>query len=73
MDAIDVAASYQSNEIAIICANISSTVEHMNKHHHSDEVFCEDCGVRIPEARLNAIPNAIRCIHCQSLYEENMR
>lgn len=26
---------------------------------------CEDCGEPIPEARLRAVPGAIRCICCQ--------
>lgn len=32
--------------------------------------LCEDCGQRIPEARLEAEPTALRCIHCQELYEK---
>ena len=31
---------------------------------------CEDCGQRIPEARLEAEPTALRCIRCQELYEK---
>ena len=31
---------------------------------------CEDCGQRIPEARLAAEPTAIRCVRCQELYEK---
>jgi len=31
---------------------------------------CEDCGQRIPEARLQAEPTALRCVHCQELYEK---
>jgi RNA polymerase-binding protein DksA len=32
--------------------------------------LCEDCGQRIPEARLEAEPTALRCIRCQELYEK---
>ncbi|HEV8334141.1 MAG TPA: TraR/DksA family transcriptional regulator [Steroidobacteraceae bacterium] len=32
--------------------------------------LCEDCGQRIPEARLEAEPTALRCIKCQELYEK---
>ncbi len=31
--------------------------------------LCEDCGQRIPEARLEAEPTAVRCIRCQEQYE----
>jgi DnaK suppressor protein len=31
--------------------------------------LCEDCGQRIPEARLEAEPTALRCIRCQEVYE----
>ena len=31
---------------------------------------CTDCGVRIPVARLQATPEAPRCIHCQELFEK---
>lgn len=30
---------------------------------------CEDCGQKIPEARLQAEPTAVRCVRCQELYE----
>jgi DnaK suppressor protein len=32
--------------------------------------LCEDCGQRIPEARLQAEPTALRCVRCQELYEK---
>ena len=31
---------------------------------------CIDCGTHIPEARLNAAPEAARCIHCQEKAEK---
>ena len=30
---------------------------------------CEECGVRIPKTRLNAIPYATMCVKCASEYE----
>jgi DnaK suppressor protein len=33
--------------------------------------ICTDCGVNIPDARLNAYPTAKRCIDCQSLAEHH--
>lgn len=32
--------------------------------------LCENCGQRIPEARLQAEPTALRCVRCQELYEK---
>jgi RNA polymerase-binding protein DksA len=31
--------------------------------------LCEDCGQRIPEARLEAEPTALRCVQCQERHE----
>jgi phage/conjugal plasmid C-4 type zinc finger TraR family protein len=34
-------------------------------------IFCEDCGVTIPEKRRIAIPGCETCIHCQERRERN--
>jgi DnaK suppressor protein len=31
---------------------------------------CEECGVKIPKMRLNAIPYATMCVQCASEYEQ---
>jgi DnaK suppressor protein len=31
---------------------------------------CEECGVKIPKSRLNAIPYAVLCVKCASRQEE---
>lgn len=31
---------------------------------------CQDCGVHIPHARLNAYPMALRCVSCQAAAEK---
>ena len=31
--------------------------------------ICEDCGKRIPKARLEALPHATRCLSCQLVSE----
>ena len=31
---------------------------------------CEECGMKIPESRLDAIPYAARCVQCASQQEE---
>src|SRR2546425_7805027 len=35
--------------------------------------ICVDCGKEIPAARLNAIPETVRCVEDQRLYEARMR
>lgn len=34
---------------------------------------CRDCGQPIPEARLQAVPEAVRCIDCQRHFEARQR
>jgi phage/conjugal plasmid C-4 type zinc finger TraR family protein len=34
---------------------------------------CEDCGTRIAPERLEAIPNATRCVTCQSAWDQSNR
>jgi DnaK suppressor protein len=34
---------------------------------------CENCGVKIPKSRLDAIPYALLCVHCASQPEEGPR
>lgn len=31
--------------------------------------ICKNCGDKIEEKRLLAIPGAIRCVHCQGMFE----
>lgn len=31
--------------------------------------YCRDCGLKIPQARVEAIPHCRRCIHCQEIAE----
>jgi len=31
---------------------------------------CEECGVKIPESRLRAIPYAAKCVQCVSKHED---
>lgn len=35
----------------------------------SRDGLCRDCGDRIPQARIAAVPNAARCTACQSAAE----
>jgi phage/conjugal plasmid C-4 type zinc finger TraR family protein len=35
--------------------------------------ICKDCGREIPPARLGAVPEAVRCVDCQRLFEGRHR
>lgn len=69
MDSIDVANNYQQIDVSARCQSIVNTVK--NYSVGSTHIYCENCGCRIPDARLKAIPNAIRCVNCQAKYEES--
>lgn len=54
-----------------------------NQHKHREKTnpqvstedsvrYCVDCGEPIPAARLKAVPDAIRCVDCQQLFEKRM-
>ena len=47
-------------------------IKHLLNRILKDEEFgiCEDCGRRIPEARLLIVPEATRCVRCQSKTEK---
>ncbi|ENZ5957295.1 TraR/DksA family transcriptional regulator [Salmonella enterica subsp. enterica serovar Braenderup] len=47
--------------------------EHMRQAHQNTPVsavrYCEDCGILIPAARLEVLPDAVCCVGCQTLRE----
>ena len=45
---------------------IESALERIEEGNYGQ---CEECGVKIPKARLNAVPYATLCIKCQSSHE----
>jgi DnaK suppressor protein len=50
----------------------SALCEHLAKNKGLQPLvlgFCEDCGDKIPAARLKAYPQATRCIECQEKKE----
>ena len=70
MDSVDIANQHTSKEIEFQISNIRSK---LTKFVSQDQIgICIDCGAKIPERRLRAIPNAIRCIKCQAKYEEEL-
>jgi DnaK suppressor protein len=49
-------------------ANIENALENMRQGTYGD---CESCGGSIPLARLQALPYATLCIHCQREAEKS--
>ncbi|NBO90196.1 MAG: TraR/DksA family transcriptional regulator, partial [Betaproteobacteria bacterium] len=45
-------------------------LERLDAGHYGE---CKDCGIEIPETRLNAYPAALRCISCQTTFENRLR
>lgn len=35
-------------------------------------VFCDECGKKIPKARLNALPNTTLCVSCAAEMEDKL-
>lgn len=35
--------------------------------------YCDECDELIDPARRLAIPSAMRCVHCQSIHEHNLK
>lgn len=70
MDSVDIANHRTSKEIEL---EINSIRSKLTEYVSQDQIgICIDCGVKIPERRLRAIPNAVRCIKCQAKYEEEL-
>jgi DnaK suppressor protein len=55
-------AEVESRELA----HIENALERMRTGHYG---VCEGCNVKIPVARLNALPYATNCIECQRIAE----
>lgn len=69
-DATD--AFEQAKELALhenarqLLARVSNALERMDQGRYGT---CERCGVEIDPARLEALPYATLCLHCQQRYE----
>jgi DnaK suppressor protein len=46
---------------------LAEALERLDAGHYGE---CKDCGIEIPETRLNAYPAALRCISCQTTFEK---
>ncbi len=55
-------AEEKSNELLLI-------EEALGRVENGLHGVCERCGKRIPQARMEAVPHATRCVKCQRVYE----
>ncbi|MTH95986.1 TraR/DksA C4-type zinc finger protein [Roseibium sp. RKSG952] len=63
-DAIDTATDYEQARVTDRISAIQNSVAAQN-----DDIYCEECGDEIEEARREAMPSATRCVLCQDIFE----
>ena len=63
-DVIDMAQAHVERETALRIERIRQNATTNSGSHH-----CIGCGTEIPEDRRRHVPGAVRCIHCQNLWE----
>ncbi len=56
--------------LAIRTRDIAKINEALSRLEHGTYGACEDCDEEIAEARLSALPFAVRCTDCEEKYEE---
>jgi len=64
-DALDKASEYAAMGVAGRISEIRAAA----RAEGEGEIYCEDCGEEIPEARRRAAPGCSRCISCQQDFE----
>jgi phage/conjugal plasmid C-4 type zinc finger TraR family protein len=67
-DSLDLAQQHIELETAASIEIILARVRHGR-----GSAYCTDCGEDIPAARRAQVPNAIRCVHCQTRFEFGRR
>ena len=67
MDIADVANEIEQDAIKVALMN------HQAKQNVLSRVFCIDCDIVIPKARLAVVKGCLRCVDCQSIYEHKVR
>lgn len=67
-DDVDVAQEFEMDSLNDSIKKIKDSMKAVNTN-----IFCVDCDNEIPEARRKSVPNAIRCISCQEMYEKESR
>lgn len=69
MDEIDRANQHEQHLRQLALADQRARSKEPAQWIEDGAVWCIDCGTEINKERLNAKPNAARCIDCQSLHE----
>lgn len=74
MDVADRADSENEHFVNNALYNQHKQREQTNHHASSEDKvrYCVDCGEPIPAARLEAVPEAMRCVECQHIFEKRM-
>ncbi len=54
----------------VLAGRIGEISQALSRIHEGDYGCCVDCGRDIPLARLEAMPQAVRCISCQERHEQ---
>jgi DnaK suppressor protein len=75
-DAAEFAEELVEQNVALgLLGSVAETLEKIDSaiHRIQDGSYgrCEDCGVKIPAARLDAIPYAERCVECAARHENS--
>jgi DnaK suppressor protein len=68
MDDIDRVQEIEQDAVAKKLADIARMMATKAK-----DIHCVACGDEIPEERRKSLPNAIRCVDCQSVTEKHSR
>lgn len=58
---------YINHKFARVVPNLTRAVA---KARQGTREICDNCEGEIPKERLEVVPGAIRCIHCQERYEK---
>ena len=66
MDEIDHAQIYNDHFLSVAIAAARGRAV---RSESESRLYCEDCGMQIPEARREAIPGCIWCVGCQEIFE----
>ena len=73
MDDIDIAQQREQWDRELALKARGQRQDETPNYDETGKRLCLDCDMRIPTRRLQAVPNAVRCIDCQQLHEQRNR
>ncbi len=77
MDDLDRAKDLEMKQRDVALESALSVPEHdvgeVQAFDEKEKVICLDCCERIPVKRLKAVPEAVRCIGCKSIWERKKK